>query len=381
VSFQEHCVTDRFQLIDFKIKQLYTLNKKNKILFLLKMPYFRKMNLLRKLFFPFALLYGGITFLRNYLYDKGFLKSYTFDVPVIAVGNLSVGGTGKTPQIEYLIRLLSSKYKVATLSRGYKRQSKGFVLADANANAKLLGDEPFQFFQKFKDIQVAVDANRKEGIEKLLALKTPPELILLDDAYQHRRVKADFYILLTSYGDLYSDDFMLPTGNLREISSGAARANIIIVTKCPANLTSEEQDRITAKLKVKTSQAVYFTFIDYDDCIYSANEKVAVSAIQKVDKLLLAGIAKPKPFFTYLNADQASCLTYPDHHDFTAKDILDIKSKAENKIIVTTEKDYVRLKDSLPEEQLFYLPIQSNFLSKKAQFDQTILNFVAAKSK
>jgi tetraacyldisaccharide 4'-kinase len=146
LRFQKHFVTDWFQLIDFKIKQLYTLNKKNKILFLLKMPYFRKMNLLRKLFFPFALLYGGITFLRNYLYDKGFLKSYTFDVPVIAVGNLSVGGTGKTPQIEYLIRLLSSKYKVATLSRGYKRQSKGFVLADADANAKLLGDEPFQFF-------------------------------------------------------------------------------------------------------------------------------------------------------------------------------------------------------------------------------------------
>ena len=345
------------------------------------MPYFRKMNLLRKLFFPFALLYGGITFLRNYLYDKGILKSYAFDIPVIAVGNLSVGGTGKTPQIEYLIRLLSSKYKVATLSRGYKRQSKGFVLADANANAKLLGDEPFQFFQKFKDIQVAVDANRKEGIEKLLSLKTPPELILLDDAYQHRRVKAGFYILLTSYGDLYADDFMLPTGNLREISSGAARANIIIVTKCPANLTSEEQDRITARLKVKTSQAVYFTFIDYDDCIYSANDKVAVSAIQKVDKLLLAGIAKPKPFFTYLNANQEFCLTYPDHHDFTTKDILDIKSKAANKIIVTTEKDYVRLKDSLPEEQLFYLPIQSNFLSKKEQFDQTILNFVATKSK
>ena len=182
------------------------------------------MNLLRKLLFPFAILYGLITSIRNFLFDKDILKSYSFDLPVIAVGNLSVGGTGKTPQIEYLIRLLSDKYKIATLSRGYKRKSKGFILAEANANAATLGDEPFQFFQKFPSIQVAVDADRKNGIEQLLLQTEKPEIILLDDAFQHRKVKAGFYILLTSYGDLYSDDFMLPTGNLRESRSGAARA-------------------------------------------------------------------------------------------------------------------------------------------------------------
>src|SRR6478752_1663867 len=206
------------------------------------------MNLLRKILFPFAVLYGFITSIRNFLYDNNLLKSYSFDLPIIAVGNLSVGGTGKTPQIEYLIRLLSSKYKVATLSRGYKRKSEGFVLADETSNAEILGDEPFQFFQKFKNIQVAVDANRKNGIEQLLSQPEKPEVILLDDAYQHRKVKAGFYIMLTAYGDLYADDFMLPTGNLREYRSGANRANLIVVTKCPPNLSISEQENIKNKL-------------------------------------------------------------------------------------------------------------------------------------
>src|SRR6187402_1934602 len=193
------------------------------------------MNFLRKILFPFAILYGFITSIRNFLFDKGILKAYSFDLPVIAVGNLSVGGTGKTPQIEYLIRLLSDKYKVATLSRGYKRQSEGFVLASPASDALQLGDEPFQFYKKFRNIQVAVDANRKNGIEQLLSDSNSPEIILLDDAFQHRKVKAGFYILLTSYGDLFCNDYMLPTGNLRESRSGAQRANIVIVTKCPQN--------------------------------------------------------------------------------------------------------------------------------------------------
>jgi len=173
------------------------------------------MILLRKLLFPFAVLYGLVTSIRNFLYDQGFLKSYSFDVPIIAVGNLSVGGTGKTPMIEYLIRLLSEQYSVATLSRGYKRQSTGFILADNNADTSTLGDEPFQIHQKFPNIQVAVDADRKNGIEQLLSQTQKPEVILLDDAFQHRKVKAGFYILLTAYGDLFCDDWMLPTGNLR----------------------------------------------------------------------------------------------------------------------------------------------------------------------
>nr|WP_315179734.1 tetraacyldisaccharide 4'-kinase [uncultured Flavobacterium sp.] len=347
------------------------------------------MNLLRKLLFPFAILYGLITSIRNFLFDKGILKSYSFDLPVIAVGNLSVGGTGKTPQIEYLIRLLSDKYKIATLSRGYKRQSKGFILAEASSKAKIIGDEPFQFFQKFPNIQVAVDADRKNGIEQLLSQNEKPEVILLDDAFQHRKVKAGFYILLTSYGDLYSDDFMLPTGNLRESRSGAKRANVIIVTKCPFNLSLEQRNDIKNRLKVSEDQEVYFTFIAYEDFIYAENRKINVNEIQSAAKLLVAGIAKPEPFFAYLQDTNDVCLSFPDHHNFTDKDILEIKNLAQNNIIITTEKDYVRLKGSLPSEQLFYLPIQSSFVSgpdsevseRRDNFDKTIIDYVGTSTR
>ncbi|MFV5699469.1 tetraacyldisaccharide 4'-kinase [Flavobacterium sp. ZT3R17] len=334
------------------------------------------MNLLRKLLFPFAILYGLITSIRNFLFDKGILKSYSFDLPIIAVGNLSVGGTGKTPQIEYLIRLLSDKYKIATLSRGYKRQSEGFILADASSNAAILGDEPFQFYQKFKNIKVAVDANRKNGIEQLLSQSNKPEVILLDDAFQHRKVKAGFYILLTSYGDLYSDDFILPTGNLRESRSGAQRANIIIVTKCPTSLSLDAQNEVKKKLYLSKNQELYFTYIDYDDCIYSEDKKIKVGEIKSLDKVLIAGIAKPDPFFDYIKKENDICLSFPDHHNFTDKDILEIKNLAQNSLIITTEKDYVRLKGSLTSEQLFYIPIKSSFVSGSENFDKVILNYI-----
>nr|WP_315223023.1 tetraacyldisaccharide 4'-kinase [uncultured Flavobacterium sp.] len=334
------------------------------------------MNLLRKILFPFAILYGCITSFRNFLFDKGVLKSTSFDFPVIAVGNLSVGGTGKTPQIEYLIRLLSKQYKIATLSRGYKRQSKGFVLANASSNALILGDEPFQFYQKFPNIQVAVDADRTNGITQLISQQEKPQIILLDDAYQHRKVKAGFYILLTSYGELYADDFMLPTGNLRESRSGANRANIIVVTKCPKDLPDEIQNDIRKKLRINSSQQLYFTGIDYDDFIGDQEKKIAVSDIKKEPKLLLAGIAKPKPFFDYLKNKNDECLTFPDHHHFSEADIESILIKAQGKKIVTTEKDYVRLKDSKLAPQLYYLPIKSHFLGNKQNFDATVLEYV-----
>ena len=338
-------------------------------------------HLLRKLLFPFAVLYGLITSIRNFLFDKGILKSYSFDLPIIAVGNLSVGGTGKTPQIEYLIRLLSDKYKVATLSRGYKRESEGFILAQANTTAKILGDEPFQFFEKFINIQVAVDADRKNGIEQLLSQNDKPEVILLDDAFQHRRVKAGFYILLTSYGDLYLDDFMLPTGNLRESRGGAKRANVIIVTKCPNALSAEKQIEIRNKLKLAANQELYFTFIEYDDFVFGANQKININEIQANSKLLVAGIARPLPFFDFLHNEKENCLTFPDHHNFTDKDILEIRNLAKNNKIITTEKDYVRLKGSLPSDQLYYLPIRSSFISGSNTFDKTILNYVGTSSR
>ena len=337
------------------------------------------MNLLRKLLFPFAILYGFITSLRNYLYDKGILKSYSFDIPVIAVGNLSVGGTGKTPQIEYLIRLLSPNYKVATLSRGYKRKSEGFILADTASTAEILGDEPFQYFKKFPDIQVAVDADRKNGIEQLLNQKSRPEIILLDDAFQHRKVKAGFYILLTAYEDLFCDDFMLPTGNLRECRNGAKRANLIIVTKCPLDITELEQQNIKNKLAVDLP--IYFSSIDYDDKVYNDTESLAVSDLKLTPKMLLAGIAKPKPFFDYLQTDKDEVMTFSDHHHFSESDILNIKSRAIDKIIVTTEKDFVRLNAKILRKQLFYLPIKSKFLSNQESFDAIILNYVGTSTR
>ncbi|MEO8235035.1 MAG: tetraacyldisaccharide 4'-kinase [Flavobacterium sp.] len=341
------------------------------------------MNFLRKILFPFAILYGFITGIRNFLFDCGILKSYSFPVPVIAVGNLSVGGTGKTPQIEYLIRLLSNKYKIATLSRGYKRKSEGFILANSTSNAEILGDEPFQFYKKFPNIQVAVDANRKNGIEQLLSLSTKPDIILLDDAFQHRKVKAGFYILLTAYNDLFTNDFMLPTGNLRESRSGAKRANMIIVTKCPRDISELAQNEIKRSLLRRNNNQVevFFTFIDYDDKIYSNSKTLNVNDIKTVDKLLVAGIAKPESFFAYLQSENDECLVYPDHHHFSEKDILEIKEKAKNKIIITTEKDFVRLSEKLPSESLFYLPIKSSFVNSGDDFDKKIINYVGTSTR
>ena len=339
------------------------------------------MILLRKILFPFSILYGFITSFRNFLYDKGILKSYSFEIPVVAVGNLSVGGTGKTPQIEHLIRLLQDNYLVATLSRGYKRKSEGFILADKKATTNTLGDEPFQIFKKFPKIQVAVDANRKNGIESLLFQKNKPEIILLDDAYQHRKVKADLYILLTAYDDLYVDDYILPTGNLRESRSGAKRAQMIVVTKCPSTISNEEKVRIKSKLRLKDKQKLYFSSIIYDDFVYAEEVTFKVSEIQNETKVLVAGIAKPASFFNYLKTGSDITLAYPDHHNFTASEIQEIKNKTINNKIITTEKDFVRLKGKIPKEQLFYLPIKNKFLTFEDDFDKTILNYVGTSTR
>lgn len=334
------------------------------------------MNFLRKILFPFAILYGFVTQLRNFLFDIGILKSHTFKIPIIAVGNLSVGGTGKTPQIEYLIRLLSKDHKIATLSRGYKRKSKGFILADEKASAEILGDEPFQFYQKFPEINVAVDADRKNGIEQLLS-HSKPEIILLDDAFQHRKVKAGFYILLTAYGDLYADDFMLPTGNLRESRNGAKRANAIIVTKCPPNLSEAEQDEIWKKIDPDFNQQLFFTYIGYDHQVFSEDSVLDAGQVKNTKKVLLAGIAKPQPFFDYLKNENDLLLEYSDHHDFSDADIESIKNTAAGNIIITTEKDFVRLQGKIPKNQLFYLPIKSDFVLDHLGFDAAIKKYIS----
>jgi len=337
------------------------------------------MNLLRKVLFPFAILYGFVTSIRNFLYDNKIFKSYSFDVPIIAVGNLSAGGTGKTPQIEYLVRLLSKQYQVATLSRGYKRKSEGFILANNSCNAEILGDEPYLFYKKFPAIQVAVDANRKNGIEQLLLTSSKPQVILLDDAFQHRKVKAGLYILLTAYNDLFYNDFMLPTGNLRESRNGIKRADMIIVTKCPKDITELAQNKI--KQQIGINKAIYFTYIDYDDKVYSDEKTLYVKEIINNNKLLVAGIAKPEPFFEYLQSKNNECLIYPDHHHFLEKDIIRIKEKATNKIIITTEKDFVRLEKKLNSKDFYYLPIRSSFVKDSTNFNQKILNYVGTSTR
>ena len=312
--------------------------------------------------------------IRNFLYNNAFFKSSVPSIPVIAVGNLSVGGTGKTPMIEYLIRLLESQYAVAVLSRGYKRKSIGFVMANNSTSVQELGDEPFQFHQKFPNITVAVDANRSNGIQQILAQKPNTQVILLDDAFQHRKVKASLSILLTAFDDLFSDDYVLPMGNLREAQSGKKRAHIVVVTKCPPALSAGEQANIKTKLGV--SQPVFFTSIGYDEQVYSSSKSLSVSEIQPQQKVLLAGIAKPKPFFQALQSGQDQELIYPDHHNFTSTELAEIQRVTAQQLVITTEKDYVRLQHQLPENSLYYLPIQTQFIAEEAAFIQFIKSHV-----
>ncbi|MDM1528554.1 tetraacyldisaccharide 4'-kinase [Myroides odoratimimus] len=339
------------------------------------------MELLRKLLFPFAILYGGITSLRNYLYSINILKRTSFSTPTIVVGNLSVGGTGKTPMVEYIIRLLKDKYKIATLSRGYKRKSEGFFLADEHTTMEQIGDEPFQYHHKFDNIAVAVDAKRVNGIENILKRRTDTQAIVLDDAFQHLAVKGGFNILLTTYDEPYYNDYMLPTGNLRESRRGAKRADIIIITKCPPTLSLTKQNEIVKKLNLKLGQLSFFTYIEFSKLAYSKADSISVEDLKKEEFLMVAGIAKPQSFFDHLKDDKTICLTFPDHHHFSSTDIELILNKAKENKIITTEKDYVRLNGLIPSNKLYYLPIQTSFLNNQEEFDKTILNYVGASTR
>lgn len=328
----------------------------------------------RLLLYPFAIIYGIITDIRNLLYNNGIFKSKNFQLPVIAVGNLSTGGTGKTPMTEYLIRLLGENYYLATLSRGYKRKSKGFILGSESSGPDTLGDEPYQFYMKFPHVRVAVDANRVNGITQLLDLNPNPQVIILDDAYQHRRVRAGFYILLTAYNDLYADDHILPAGNLREGKNGAKRADVIVVTKCLANLSATEQQLVINKLQPQPNQQVYFTTIAYDSQVYNESQRLDAESIKQQQKVLVAGIAKPELFFSHLKNNGDVLKQYPDHHNFTSAEIQELNQL--NQIIITTEKDYMRLRGKISPERLYYLPIRTEFINGGDDFNKTILNYV-----
>ncbi len=333
------------------------------------------MKLIRYLLLPILPIYYLVTWLRNKLYDLGINKSTVYDFPVICVGNLSVGGTGKTPMIEYLIRLLKTDHHIATLSRGYKRHTEGFVIADKNATALTIGDEPFQFHQKFENLIVSVDGDRVHGISQLMALQNPPEVILLDDAFQHRKVKAGFYILLTSFDDLYTEDILLPTGNLREPRQGAERADIIVVTKCPENVSEEKKEEIKRKINALEHQAVFFSSIAYSESIRNHKDQIDLETLRNRPFTLVTGIANPKPLVSYLTALglQFEHLQFKDHHDFNENDLNDLKQKP---LIVTTEKDMVRLQPHfIKSETIFYLPIEIK-IDHAQKFDALVSRFV-----
>ncbi len=334
------------------------------------------MNLLRKILLPIVPIYYVVTWLRNKMYDLGIKKSIAYDFPVIAVGNLSVGGTGKSPMVEYLIRLLKDDISVATLSRGYKRDTKGFQIVSTSSTARQVGDEPLQFKNKFTDdIIVGVDGDRRNGITNLRALSDKPDVIVLDDAYQHRKVKAGFYILLTSFNDLYCDDIVLPTGNLREPTSGARRADVIVVTKCPSDISSEKRTEIKERLKVSANQSLFFATIGYDTMVVNASESKNIKAFSETPFVLVTGIANPKPFINhYQNLGlKFDHMSFPDHHNFTDKEI---KMLETHPTIITTEKDYVRLAPDLNKKSLWYQPMEMKFIDDDHLFDQTILEYV-----
>ena len=333
------------------------------------------MNLLRKLLVPFSLLYGGIMALRNLLYDKGVLQSKAYNFPIICVGNLSTGGTGKSPMIELLVSFLKDDYKIAVLSRGYKRKSIGFREVLAKSSVEEVGDEPLQFKQKFPHITVAVCEDRRTGIEKL---QESAEVILLDDAFQHRKVKASLNILLTSFNEIYSSDCVLPAGNLREPKFGAKRAQIIVVTKCPEAIDSAKMEAVKRKLKPRAYQEVYFATIGYSTQIKNEVESKPILYLQNKTFLLVTGIANPKPLIEFLRKEGLNfeIKSFPDHHNFST---LELEKLEKYKLILTTEKDFMRLQSLSVKTEIYYLPIKTVILNDaEFLFKRRVLNEVSS---
>ncbi|MCK0147381.1 tetraacyldisaccharide 4'-kinase [Arenibacter sp. F26102] len=328
------------------------------------------MQLLRKLGFPISLIYAIVVYLRNYLYDTGVFPSRSFATKTICVGNLSVGGTGKTPMIEFLITHLNEQCKIAVLSRGYGRRSKGYLLGESGVGVESLGDEPYQIYKKFPNAFVAVDADRQHGISTL-EKTVGPDVILLDDAFQHRKVRCDHYVLLTSYANLYVDDWYLPTGNLRDSKREARRANIIIVTKCPPNLSAMQQQGILKKIAPAPRQKVIFSYLDYDTSLKGGSGEISLAQMKNRKVTLVTGIANPKPLVDFL-ADQGIAvehLAYQDHHFFSDKEIALFNTK---EVVLTTEKDYVRLEGKI--KNLHYIGVKHKFLNEGEKVLVSLLN-------
>lgn len=345
-------------------------------------------SILKYLLFPISILYGLIIWLRNKLYDAGLFSSLSFDaIPVISVGNLSVGGTGKSPHIEYLIRLLSQRFHTATLSRGYGRSSKGFRLADKDSDARSIGDEPFQFLNKFDNIKVAVAEDRVTAIPELLQRSPYIECILLDDAFQHRSVKPGLNILLTEFYKPYTRDYILPLGRLREGRKAAQRADVIIISKCPSDISEDQKNQMLSEIKAEPEQQVYFTNIEYDQPYALLGGEVNFN--KNTNAISFSGIANAEPFINHVKTltKDVHELSFRDHYYFTTDDIQELQEtfnyiKNENKCIFVTEKDATRLllheellqKINLP---IVVIPIRISFLFNGAdEFDKHINEYV-----
>ena len=327
----------------------------------------------RWLLAPFAVLYGGAIALRHLLYDEHVLPKYEPKIPTICVGNLAVGGTGKTPMVEYLIRLLQQhNYKVGVLSRGYNRKTRGFLFATASATADSIGDEAMQIHTKFPDVLVAVCEDRITGIKHIQRMHTPPDVVLLDDAYQHRAIVCGLNILLTPYDRLYVHDHLLPWGTLRDIPYRASKANIVVVTKCPETMRPIDKRVVDNSLRLATFQHLYFSSVQY--------EPVSVTGVP----LLLACIARPEYLTQHVRAlhPQAEVLTYPDHHRFTPADVRTILQRAEHcDCILTTEKDLQRIRQTDLVEQygkpVIALPIRVTVQPEARTMDHDVLAYVS----
>ncbi|MCU0455255.1 MAG: tetraacyldisaccharide 4'-kinase [Bacteroidales bacterium] len=347
------------------------------------------------LLWPFSLVYGLLTAIRNFLYNSGLLKSYEFNLPVICVGNLAVGGTGKTPHTEYLAALLQKEFNVAVLSRGYKRLSRGFRFADSSGTSADIGDEPLQIAGKFPGITVAVDGNRVRGIRTILEEKPSTGVIILDDGYQHRRIKPGFSILLTACDRLMINDHLLPYGNLRERARNMNRADIILITKCPPGISPVQRRIIVKDVNKWPYQNLYFTTVVYGrpvrifDAEGRENDIFDETDPKKISLLLVTGIADPRPLAKHLEDKTGELvhLSFGDHHAFTPTDIIKIKEawktlKGEKRYIITTEKDAVRLREftNIADEirsSSYYLPIEIDFLNDdREEFNNLITDYV-----
>lgn len=345
------------------------------------------MNLRVILLYPFTILYTIITAFRNHLFNIEYSRSFNYDIMTINVGNLSVGGTGKTPMVEYLIGLLNSKYALATLSRGYKRKSKGFLIANNSSTVKDLGDEPYQFYLKFgKEVKVAVGENRSLAVPRILMEHPETQSILLDDAYQHRTVTPDFNILLSQYSSPFYDDFVLPSGNLRETRAGANRADVIVITKCPEDLSNTSKTEIIEEVKRYSNpmSPIYFSSIHYGiPTPFTVGHKFTGNVV------LFAGLANIDPLVEYVSSsfDLKKVISFKDHYDYKPSDIEDLLkvAKAHKAQLITTEKDMVKIRsnklyDSVKEVGLFYLPISVQFLfDESKEFDSLIKEAIITK--